>query len=244
MRLLVDAGNTRLKWQLRDQYAVVASGASLCDDFRWLDGLTPYASKLGRIAVSTVISESKRQELVARLSAVSGADVHFYWPERSRGGLTNAYSDVSKMGADRWHAMYAGWQQGAGGFAVVDAGSAVTVDYVADDGRHIGGYILPRKQMMLRSLRLDAARIGFESVDASAGGPGRSTTECVQQGILWLWQGMARHLADDCRQQGLSRVLCTGGDASALLAAGLSGEYHPDLVLAGLASIDSESAGS
>lgn len=244
MRLLIDAGNTRLKWQLNHNGRVLKGGACLCDSREWLDELTPHAPNIDRIAISTVASEARRQALVEQLARISGLEVQFYWSEATRNGLRNSYSDASRMGADRWHAMYAGWSQKSEGFAVIDAGSAITIDYVADDGAHLGGYILPGKQMMLRSLQQDAARIGFEPLDPRAGEPGASTTECVQHGVVWLWEGLVQRLITDCSRYGLHRMICTGGDASALLSAGLPAQHDPDLVLAGLAVIDSESAGS
>jgi len=244
MRLLIDAGNTRLKWMLEEQGAPFACGACLVDSDEWVNDLRPYASKINRIAVATVVSEIGRKDIVARLAELSDSEVRFYWSEASRGGLKSAYSDVGKMGVDRWHAMYAGWHQEPSGFAVVDAGSAITVYYVADSGDHLGGYILPGKQMMLRSLTQDAARVGFDPLDARSGTPGRSTTECVQHGVVWLWEGLARTLTADCHRYGLKRVLCTGGDAPALMAAGLTGQHDPDLVLRGLAAVDSENSDS
>lgn len=241
MRLLIDAGNTRLKWQLIDRVNVVAGGACPFDSPQWLDQLAPYRARIDRIAVSTVISEAKRTELVRRLALLSAVEVRFYWSESFRSGLKNAYSDVSKMGADRWHAMYGAWSRAKAGFTVIDAGSAITIDYVADNGAHLGGYILPGKQMMLHSLRQQAARIGFELVDVSSGDPGKSTTECVQHGINWLWKGVVRQLIADCQKCSFDRILCTGGDADALVCAGLPAQHDPDLVLAGLSAIDAES---
>ena len=242
MKLLIDAGNTRLKWQLRQRNTVIEQGVCLLEGGNWLDKLKAYQSPIDQVAVSTVISPSGQRRLEANLySLTTTAKPVFYWAEPFRRGLTNAYADVSRMGADRWHAMYAGWQQKPGGFAVLDAGSALTVDYVAADGRHLGGYILPGKQMMLRSLQQDAARIGFDPAGAGASKPGRSTTECVQHGLVWLWEGLAARIGADCRNHQLDRVLFTGGDAGLLSAAGLRGEHHPDLVLNGLAAIDTES---
>jgi type III pantothenate kinase len=148
MKLLIDAGNTRLKWQLHEQGRIVQEGACLFDSIEWPEELVCYASRVSRIAVSTVASEAGRDRLVESLGKISGAPVTFYWPEAMRGGLINSYADFSKMGADRWHAMYGAWSQKRAGFAVIDAGSAITVDYVANDGLHLGGYILPGKQMM------------------------------------------------------------------------------------------------
>lgn len=241
MRLLIDAGNTRLKWQLDQGGSIVKRGADLLESAEWRGELAEHSEQIDRIAVSTVMSETGRQNLVDALAALSDAPVRFFWSEVYRRGLENAYADVSRMGADRWHAMYAAWLKRGGGFAVIDAGSAITVDYVGADGRHLGGYILPGKRMMLRSLQQDAARIGFESIDAGAGKPGVSTTECVQHGLVWLWQGLIRQLLDDCRSYGVERVLCTGGDAPSLLSAGLQADHDPDLVLKGLGAIDAES---
>jgi len=244
MKLLIDAGNTRVKWQLNSGDEVIARGASELDSKDWLDAISPLAVDIHHAAVSTVVSEQKRQELVERLAAIAISDVRFHWSEVERDGLHNSYADVHRMGADRWHVMVAGRKRRPGGFAVVDAGSAITVDYVSEDGDHLGGYIVPGKRMMLRSLEQDAARIGFDALDATAGLPGRSTTECVQHGLVWLWQGLARQLAEDCRHFGLEHVYCTGGDGQALMAAGLTAEFDADLVLAGLAIVDAGSSGS
>ncbi|MDI9246620.1 type III pantothenate kinase [Marinobacter sp. CHS3-4] len=243
MRLLIDAGNTRLKWQLREGDRIVARGAHLLNESGWLGEIAAYARHIQHVAVSTVVSEAKRLELVSALADLAISDVHFYWSEEEREGLHNSYSEVHRMGADRWHVMVGGWSRKPGGFAVIDAGSAITVDYVSDNGHHHGGYILPGKHMMLRSLQQDAARINFESLDADANLPGKSTTECVQHGLVWLWQGVIGQVISDCREFGLSQVYCTGGDGQALMAAGLPAEYEPDLVLEGLAVVDAGASG-
>lgn len=244
MRLLIDAGNTRLKWQIRDGNEVVGRGATGMDAGNWLQALPLRADDIHHAAISTVASEQLREELIEALASVAISDVRFYWSEAERDGLHNSYTDVRKMGADRWHVMVAGRHRRPGGFAVVDAGSAITVDYVSGDGDHLGGYILPGKRMMLRSLKQDAARIGFEPLDATAGLPGNSTTECVQHGLVWLWQGLIRQLMADCERFGLEHVYCTGGDGQALVDAGLIAEFDPDLVLAGLAAVDAGGAGA
>ncbi len=239
MRLLVDAGNTRVKWQLRNDDVIVrqgvgAFGPALFNDLAGLD------SSISGVAVSTVVSEQKRIELSRLLARHIAVPPQFYWAEAERGGLVNAYATPERMGADRWHGMYGAWKDLAGGFAVIDAGSAVTVDYVDDSGRHLGGYILPGRGMMLRSLKNDAARIGFEDHEVSAGDPGASTTECVHHGLFWLWQAMASRIHRDCHTSGINTILVTGGDAAGIQAAGLQADLAGDLVLAGLAAIDAE----
>ncbi|KPQ26622.1 MAG: type III pantothenate kinase [Marinobacter excellens HL-55] len=238
MILLVDSGNTRVKWRLADSSGCVLEQATLLEGTDPFHPLRPHAPSIDRILVSTVGSEQSRMQLEAALRTLSPAPIRFCWAEAARDDLYNSYQDVTKMGADRWHAMVAGWRDHRQSFAVVDAGSAVTVDYVSGEGQHLGGYILPGLQMMRRSLRLDAARIGFEFDEQIDASPGQSTGECANHGLAWLTEGVITRLQADVIQLGLSRTLLTGGDADRFLSLGLKAEHCPGLVLNGLAHID------
>jgi len=240
MKLFIDAGNTRLKWCLDDQDRTLATGTGSLDDENPLSSAREFIGQVRGVAISTVASEERRTHLMGSLAKLCPAPVKFYWSEQSRNGLVNAYQDVSRMGADRWHAMYGAWLGHRQGFVVVDAGSAVTVDYVDSSGKHLGGYILPGLQMMLRSLRTDAARIWFDPEQGLATDPGRNTGECVNHGLAWLSGAMIERVIADARKYALSDLLVTGGDANRLIGLGLPGIHRPDLVLSGLRAIDTE----
>lgn len=242
MKLFIDAGNSRLKWCLDEQGQIVASGTGVLDDENPLNGLAGFARRVQSVAISTVASEVKREQLKVSLEKLVSAPACFYWSEQTRGGLVNAYPDVTRMGADRWHAMYGAWLNHKRGFVVVDAGSAVTVDYVDRTGQHLGGFILPGLQMMLRSLKNDAARIWFDPEQVLASEPGKSTGECVNHGLAWLSAAMIERILADTRKLGLTDVLVTGGDANRLIGLGLQGIHYPDLVLSGLRAIHAEDA--
>ena len=240
MKLFIDAGNTRLKWCLDDQDCTLATGTGSLEDENPLSSAGELIRQVRGVAISTVASEERRTHLMDSLANLCPAPVKFYWSEQSRNGLVNAYQDVSRMGADRWHAMYGAWLDHKQGFVVVDAGSAVTIDYVDTSGQHLGGYILPGLQMMLRSLRTDAARIWFDPDQGLATDPGRNTGECVNHGLAWLSGAMIERVIADARKHGLSDLLVTGGDANRLLGLGLPGTHRPDLVLSGLRAIHAE----
>jgi len=240
MRLLVDAGNSRLKWRLDEGGLVVEQGVGRLDDADLVPGLNAKPADITAVAVSTVSAENRRLALQTYLEHRTAAPVRFYWAEPERGDLVNAYNDYPKMGADRWHAMYGAWAHFRQGVAVVDAGSAVTVDYVDSSGQHLGGFILPGLQMMLRSLKNDAARIGFDPDQVLETSPGQSTGECVNHGLAWLSAAMVERVQSDVKKFGLEHILVTGGDADRLLGLGLLAEFRPQLVLDGLALIDSE----
>ncbi|WP_100641585.1 type III pantothenate kinase [Marinobacter salexigens] len=240
MRLLIDAGNTRLKWCLDDSGRCIGQGAGAIDHAEAVAGLSISDAEVTSIAVSTVASEERRLSLLSYLSERFEAPVSFYWAEAQRNGLKSAYEDSGQMGADRWHAMYGAWQGHRKGFVVVDAGSAITVDYVAPGGCHLGGFILPGMQMMRRSLQVDAARVDFAPMQVSDMRPGSSTSECVNHGFAWLSGALIDRVHKDSKAIGVSDILVTGGDAEKFLRLGLKAKLYPVLVLDGLALIDAE----
>lgn len=246
MKLLIDAGNTRIKWQLRDEGSVLASGAGNLDDGELFTGIaSPQWKSLSGIAVSTVRSEAARLQLEQAIAGYTTVPVRFYWTRKQFGSLTCAYSDPSTMGADRWHAMVGAWSQIAGSCVVVDAGSAITIDWIDGRGNHTGGYILPGRMMMTGSLRQATARVLFEDSAAMLStAPGRSTAECVFHGVNWLMQVLASELG----RSSTIPVLVTGGDGfyikKALDSMGgsctVESRLCPGLVLDGLALVEAE----
>lgn len=241
MRLLIDAGNTRIKWQLLSGQGLIALGHGEVADDSLFSAIKSEREAIERVSVSTVRSDKDRKLLEYRLSGVTDAAVNYYWAESRRGDLNCAYADPSKLGADRWHAMYGAWNRLHHAFAVVDAGSAITVDYVDSVGMHAGGYILPGRRLQLQSLRQDVARVGFEEPESTYSSPGVNTSECVHHGLTWLWEGIVAQIQRDCRDRAISTVLVTGGDGERLIELGLVAEYRSHLVLEGLDAIDLES---
>lgn len=246
MKLLIDAGNTRIKWQLRDTGQVVCSGAGLLESDQLFEGITPgHWRKLSSVAVSTVRSETARHDLESTIARYTCLPVRFFWTREKFGSLTCAYEDASTMGADRWHALVGAWDMIAGACVVVDAGSAITLDWIDENGGHLGGYILPGRDMMLASLRQSTARVLFDDSQATINTtPGRSTAECVFHGVSWLIQSLASELG----RQAEIPVLVTGGDGplikKALDNAGPDSvavfRLCPGLVLDGLALVEAE----
>ena len=242
--LLIDAGNTRIKWRLVHRSVIQAEGVSVLDVPQPLAGLPESTREVLSVGVSSVASESSQSSLERAIRQFTQAPISFYWSETERDGLLNSYQNATKMGSDRWYAMLACWQSVRSGFAVVDAGSAVTVDYVGDDGRHLGGFILPGLQMMRRSLKLDAARIGFEFDDQLDVSPGTSTGGCANHGLAWLTQGLIRQIHRDVAENKLSRIFLTGGDADRFQKLGLQADIRQGLVLDGIQVVHSAECSS
>ena len=241
MILLIDAGNTRLKWELREQGRMVDRGAALMSELDTDSCFSGSLPAVSGVAVSTVVSEARRHKLADALEKRTGHTPRFYWSESSRRGWSMPIRIRPVWGLTGGTGCM-GHGSGAVQLCGRRCGSAVTVDFVAADGTHLGGYILPGRGMMLRSLKSDAARIGFEPDAVDAAEPGTDTGECVLHGQVWLKEALEARLQADMARYGLGTLFLTGGDANLFGFSGVTVDRSPSLVLDGLEAIVREEA--
>ncbi|MEM1090309.1 MAG: type III pantothenate kinase [Pseudomonadota bacterium] len=241
--LLIDLGNTRLKWTRAGSEGLEPSRQLGCDQ--------PLAPALARawdkletprrIAVVSVGARPVRETLnewirgrwscpISHAESAATAQVRAPLEETAR-FVVNSYADPQQMGADRWIAMLGAASLCRGAFAVVDAGTALTVDVVGDDGQHRGGWILPGRALMHRSLSRGTAAVRPDLID-SDGAFGQDTRTCVAGGVsaavLGALQLLDRQLPPDCQ------LLVCGGDGRWLSQHLPRARYEADLVLQGL----------
>ncbi|MGH8336955.1 MAG: type III pantothenate kinase, partial [Gammaproteobacteria bacterium] len=161
----------------------------------------------------------------------------FVMPAAQAGGVTNGYQNPAQLGADRWAAMLAAHQRHRGPVCVIGCGTAITVDTLTREGRHLGGLIAPGLGVMHRALADAAAAIAFEP-DAQVTLYASDTRSAVSAGIVYAAAGFIERAATQIRaQQGAeTEFLLTGGDAGQLQPQ-LQGRFTlaPHLVLEGLA---------
>lgn len=119
---------------------------------------------------------------------------------------------------------------------IVDAGSAVTVDYVDEAGVFRGGAILPGLSMMAKALNYYTTRLPLvEMPPTPPEGIGRNTEAAMRLGIAAAAIGAVRALEAAYRKpvKGEVRLILTGGDAMFL-----EREFHavvwPEMTLEGL----------
>jgi type III pantothenate kinase len=151
-------------------------------------------------------------------------------------GVVNAYSEPGKLGVDRWLAMLAAYHQENAPCCVVDCGTTITVDLIAANGQHQGGYIVPGFQLLRDSLAARSKALATEQADWSSWEPGVSTVSAVHNGILRSVLGFIGDIQREGDSSGKGyHWFFTGGDA-ALLLPHLSWaiKHQPDLVLDGL----------
>jgi type III pantothenate kinase len=209
--LVVDVGNTRVKWGRCDANAVAAAAALPPDDpAAWQRQLDAWALT-GPLTWAVGGVHPARRDRLAEWLRQRGDTVHLLTsPEQLP--LRTALPHPEKAGIDRLlNAVAVNSRRRPGTPAVViDAGSAVTVDFIDEQGGFQGGAILPGLRLMAQALHDYTALLPVVTVDVDAPVPAANTVDALKSGILAAALGGIEWLL--ARAPG-AQVFVGGGDA-------------------------------
>lgn len=235
--LLVDIGNSRLKWAslaggvLSPATAVPHQGRDMGSV---LNQAWAHLPRPSRVHVACVLPEAQRQALADWVHDHWACALNWAVSASEALGVRTGYDAPAQLGVDRWLALVGAWRRTRGATCVVDCGTAVTLDIIDASGQHLGGWISPGLTMMRTALQTgtDLPRVH----GSGCGGPERNTRDAIRTGTLQAIAGLVARGMQYAPEA--SRLLLTGGDA-AQLASQLQHPYeiYPDLVLEGLAGI-------
>ncbi len=232
--LLLDVGNSRLKWALANGGGFGAGGAAEHDGSPAALIAHIPVTALTAAWAANVTGDGLGAALAAEVQSRFGVPLHFAQVQQERHGLRIAYADPSRLGVDRWLAMLALRREQQGPFVVASAGTALTFDAVDGTGQHLGGVIAPGLLTAQRAV-LGATRFAANGPDAIYdSGLGTNTDACVRQGAFHACVGLLERLAECYAPTGARRVLI-GGDATVLVSE-LKGNWvqRPELIMDGL----------
>ena len=241
MQLMIDLGNSALKWALCDQNGTMSElqralhyGALPVDVLAAWSELSAieqvYVAAVGSPAVVAAIAQVSQACWGCSPQIIDSAMVAKQIP------LRLAYADPAQLGLDRQLALWAA-QALAVPVLIVDAGTAITYDLLTADGKHLGGVILPGLKLMRESL-LQGTRIPPHEADTLAHPWGTNTGTAINAATLHAPAALAERLLHTSQQQlgARPRLIVTGGDAEQLQPwMPPPVELQPDLVLRGLA---------
>lgn len=243
--LLVDIGNTRVKWAAWTRGALEAQQAAeyahwtVVDWQRTLFG----APRCDSVLVASVAGEQTTRNLAEAARTAGIPDVQFVASTASAAGVRNAYPDPRLLGVDRWVALIGAYHLCGGACCIVDVGTAATVDAVDASGQHLGGYIVPGPHMMVRALHTGTSKLASHTA-ASGGHAGAlladNTREAIERGCRVALAALAdRAHADLARASGTIPALVLTGGAAAEIQPWILAPVRmvPDLVLHGLARL-------
>lgn len=238
-RLLLDAGNTRLKWGVVEAGRWLALGNGRYDN---LAELTPLLERGMRCHIASVV-RAEREDALTMLLSRHGIEPCWLASTLRFGELENAYSIPQQLGVDRWMALIAARERTRSAALVVSVGTAMTVDALSAAGRFLGGVIVPGVALMQRALQEGTAQLA----DAASGEVKTfptATSDAIQSGVIAALCGAIErqyaHLERDARMP--PRCFLTGGDAGRVLPClDFPIEMTPHLVLEGMERVTRES---
>jgi type III pantothenate kinase len=243
MILELDCGNSFIKWRVlgADVRRVIGEGVvdsdlALLEGLKALKGLALKHCRL--VSVRTV---EETNALISLLTEAFGVSVVCAAPAREMSGVRNGYEEFERLGLDRWLAMLGGFHLASGACLVLDFGTAVTADFIAGDGEHLGGFICPGMPLMRNQLRTHTRRIRYGDLAAERAleslVPGRTTVEAVERGCSLMLRGFVLTQLELARSYWGEdfAVFLTGGDADLVSGIVPKARVVPDLVFIGLA---------
>lgn len=247
-QLVLDVGNTRLKWALYADGAAPGTpalhhGAVFLETIDELaEGDWKALPAPSQMLGCVVAGEAVRRRVEEQMEQWD-AEPRWVSAQAAEAGVTNGYDFPSRLGADRWVAMIGARHRVLAAGAprpalVVMVGTAVTVDALDADGRFLGGLILPGFGLMLKALEMGTAGLKVptgEVVDFPT-----NTSDALMSGGSYALAGavqrQARRLREHC---GVEPALVMSGGAAVKLApiTGLPFETVDHLIFDGLLAI-------
>jgi type III pantothenate kinase len=240
MNLLLDLGNTRLKWALAHGGEWLARGAVAWDEDvpavlaqAWRELPRP-----AQVFGASVVDGARETRVAALAVSAFAQDVTWLRTPVAACGVRNAYAEPQRLGVDRFLSMVAAHAAGDSPCVLAGIGTALTLDALAADGRHLGGLIAPGPRLMQQSLLGATARVRPER-------PGRvleaadNTADAVASGCWLAAVALIERFAARMSPElgGAPRLVVHGGDAGELLPLlALPARQAADSVLRGLAA--------
>lgn len=210
--LLLDVGNSRIKWAQVEAGHVAQQGAAGSAEWPALQMAFATLSPPHKILVSNVAGEKAAQQVRASCS-VWQCPLEFISARSEQCGVRNAYDRPAQLGSDRWAALIAAWHLERAACLVINCGTATTIDALSGAGEFLGGLILPGLDMMRHSLAAGTAQLGIKTGDWREFP--RNTADAIFSGAIQATVG-AIHRQFDLLDASGARCLLSGGAAGSV----------------------------
>ncbi|MFN5946445.1 MAG: type III pantothenate kinase [Phycisphaerae bacterium] len=197
------------------------------------------ASDHGSSIVMSSVNNKAADELEKLLRAETGEET-FRFGRDLIIPLRNTLDDDKTVGQDRLLCALAAFSKAKQACVIVDAGTAITVDFIDGEGVFQGGVIAPGVHMMLDSLHEHTAalpELAFTKPDAERGAFGKDTKHAMLLGVQAAAQGLVRLVVERYAEayDAYPQIIATGGDAPTLFENDEVVEHVvPDLQLIGI----------
>jgi len=240
MSLLVDVGNSRIKWAISTKLTIDNHGSFILKKLSLRESLDSHWQQIKNpkhVWISNVAGKGIALTLSDFIKDKWGINPVFAQVQRESGGVVNGYEDANQLGIDRWLAIVAAWNKYHAPTCIVDCGTAITIDGISNTGRHIGGLIIPGIDLMLNTLNTATYGINTGAKYTPKLDFGLSTSACIVNGTGFTVVSLIDKVVEKIQSEHAKEICCviSGGYAEKinhLLSFNFDAEPH--LVLHGL----------
>ena len=214
MFLLIDIGNTKTKWMLRDQKKIYQEDSFLTEDID--QDHFVFSDKIQKIFISNVASFEKEAILKIKLKKFA-CPIEFVKTQKKWKHLLNGYQDSSSLGVDRWLSALSVSNSIQNATVIVSVGTAVTIDYLSFDKKEHqytfeGGVILPGLYLTKNTLSQNTAQL--KNDEGALQIPAINTANAIQSGFILSVLGNLKSFFELASSKSKDvHIILSGGDA-------------------------------
>ena len=216
MIVLIDIGNSRTKYT-----QLIEGKLSLISQLNNQDFTLAYFDKYFKQASKIIVANVAKASLTSELAnwclaqKISFKQVH---SEQQKNTLISAYEQPSTLGIDRWLALLGTMHLYPNeNVLIIDAGTATTIDLLASNGQHQGGWILAGIKALFNSIISHSTLVHAKSKSLPSLAFGTNTTDNVNNACWAATLGMLEQAITQALQVcSIDRIVLTGGDGKAL----------------------------
>ncbi|KMV28353.1 type III pantothenate kinase [Photobacterium swingsii] len=237
MQLLIEAGNTYVKVaQLFQTGDLELLGRYPSKKLEMV--LEPLLEKgINRIVFASV-GPVEVDNSIQRIAQLANIPVLQVKTLRKDFGVKNAYAEYQYLGVDRWLTLVAIRQEFKKPTVIVDIGTALTFDVMSDDGKHLGGWIAPGYQLMMKSVLENTTKVFSDREHSETLTFSDNTADGLKNGCRAALLGLIEYglkQAKDRLGAEPEVILCGGGVRHLPVSWAKHYRHKSELVLEGLA---------
>lgn len=234
MKLLIDLGNSYLKWVYLGETQNLPPVNQL--PHSQLDLLLEQSfSELDAVWITSVVQRSTAEDVAGKIQRRWGIEPQFVAAQKRWHELELAYKDIDQFGVDRFLAMVA-LTPAESNYILVSVGTAITVDWVSEY-QHQGGLILPGLESLASYFSQKFPHLAFIPDYNRGVELANNTSDAINRGMIRSTVSTVLSILEEAK---LTRVICTGGQGEVVtrylnqIGKNLSVDNKPYLVLEGL----------
>lgn len=217
MNLIIDIGNTKIKANFFRRSELICTKVSDQNETMFAKSLLEQYSSIDKVIIASV---RDYPESLIKTLASAGIGKILFLDSETNVPLENLYESKNTLGYDRLAACVGAFALNPNqNILVIDAGTAITFDFVNSKGQYIGGCISPGLTMRYKALNHFTKKLPLLSVNEDFSLIGKNTNQAitggVQNGIVFEIESYINQLKEQYAQL---KVIITGGDAPFLSA--------------------------